>query len=87
MTQVTEIGAPWNEPDTIKVPVTISITCSKDTTLDLLPGYTEEDLYEAARDQIYNPVSVMEYLAKRQSTEWAKDLYTGWIEDEFVVVE
>lgn len=87
MTQITEIGAPWNEPDTIKVPVTVSITCSKDTTLDLLPGYTEEDLYEAARDQVCHPIAIMESIAKQQSASHTKERYAGWVEDEFVVVE
>lgn len=69
-------NAPYNEKKekTIMVPVTISINMSIDTDVCVIENYTELDLKEAVKDQIYLPIDKHEK-------------FTNWTVDAFEIIE
>ena len=64
--------APWKEKD-VFVDVTVSITYHKTVRVKLNEHYDTPDLYNAARDRVWNDVEALSA--------------NGWHEDEFEVVE
>lgn len=65
--------APWNEDELEEIEVTISITCSKSTTIHVPKDWREQELSltEMAKEQVMPP-----FYQGRQ-----------WIVDDYVVVE
>lgn len=67
-----DLRAPWKEKD-VFVDVTVSITYHKTVRVKLNEHYDTPDLYNAARDRVWDDVEALSA--------------NGWHEDEFEAVE
>ena len=78
----------------MKQRVSISVTYSKSTIVEVPENYTDKDLREAVKKQCPLPKEVLEPLAEVAKVKpfivypnFKPDVFEGWIEDDFEVVK
>lgn len=78
-------AAPWNEPEPKKVKVFITTTFGRETEVEVPVTYTSQDLDDAVREQIGNPLDLLKEIAcnnpescimEREITSWELVDYT-----------